>query len=101
METENCGEGKVTHFYGVLQLPLTECTENAIIEDKRKTCLSYLPEKGLCAYWKIQEFLKFRSCQRNNEQMNVSFLKTFFDPEDAVLCLFAFTNFCGVTLQLD
>lgn len=77
----------MTHYYGAVWLPVTEYTENAIMKSKLKTCLSYLLEKGLCAYGKIQKFPKFRSCQRNNNQVNVSFLKTFFDPDDAVLSL--------------
>lgn len=36
---------------------------------------------------KIQIFPKLISFQRNNEQMNVLFLKTFFDPGDAVLIM--------------
>lgn len=36
---------------------------------------------------KNQKFPKLRTFQRNNERMNVSFLKTFFDPRNAVLIM--------------
>lgn len=105
METENWGEGRVARYYSAfvcLSLNIQKILPFKKKINKSKTCLFYLLEKRLCAYWKIQKFPKLRSCQRNNEQMNVSLLKTLFDPWDAVLILpLCLCQLCAAMLQLE